>query len=63
MIRAEDLRSCGSRGLTLIGRNAFKNYVEETRAAFPDWHNQIDEMLTVGDLKGAIIRVTSQAAR
>jgi len=33
----------------LIGRNAFKNYVEETRAAFPDWHNQIDEMLTVGD--------------
>jgi len=48
-ILTQDLRFRGSRGLTVIGREAFKSYVEETRAAFPDWHNQIDELLTVAD--------------
>jgi predicted ester cyclase len=43
------LRFRGSRGSSLSGREAFKGYVAETRAAFPDWHNQIDELLVVAD--------------
>jgi SnoaL-like polyketide cyclase len=35
-----ELRFRGSRGSTLTGRDAFRRYVEETRAAFPDCHNQ-----------------------
>jgi steroid delta-isomerase-like uncharacterized protein len=46
---AEDLRFRGSRGATLVGRDAFRRYAEETRAAFPDWHNRIDELLAVDD--------------
>lgn len=39
----------GSRGTLLSGRGAFKAYLEETRAAFPDWRNQIDELLAFSD--------------
>lgn len=39
----------GSFGSTHKGRDEFKRYVEEVQAAFPDWHNQIDEMLAVDD--------------
>ena len=39
----------GSLGSTLVGREQFKAYVETVRAAFPDWHNQIDEILAVDD--------------
>ena len=48
-ILAPGLQFRGSRGTILSGRDAFKRYVEETRAAFPDWHNQIDELLAVSD--------------
>ncbi len=41
-ILAEDLRFRGTLGSKLEGREAFKGYVE-TRRAFPDWHNRIDE--------------------
>lgn len=43
------VRFRGSLGSTHEGRDDFKRYVEEVRAAFPDWHNQIDEILAVGD--------------
>jgi steroid delta-isomerase-like uncharacterized protein len=39
----------GSLGSTLVGREQFKAYVETVRSAFPDWHNQIDEILAVDD--------------
>lgn len=39
----------GSLGSTLVGREQFKAYVETVRTAFPDWHNQIDEILAVDD--------------
>ena len=39
----------GSLGSTSSGREAFKAYVERVRSAFPDWHNQIDELLAIGD--------------
>jgi steroid delta-isomerase-like uncharacterized protein len=48
-IVSEKLRFRGSRGAELIGREAFKEYMEATRAGFPDWHNRIDELLAVAD--------------
>lgn len=48
-IVAPDVRFRGSLGATLQGREAFKGYVEQVRAAFPDWHNQIDELIDAGD--------------
>lgn len=39
----------GSLGSSTRGREEFKAYVERVRSAFPDWHNQIDELLAVGD--------------
>ncbi len=43
------VRFRGSLGSTYEGRDDFKRYVEEVRAAFPDWHNQVDEILAVDD--------------
>jgi steroid delta-isomerase-like uncharacterized protein len=48
-IIAPDLRFRGSRGVTIEGRDAFVRYVERTRAAFPDWHNRIDELIAAGE--------------
>jgi steroid delta-isomerase-like uncharacterized protein len=45
---AADVRFRGSLGTTLEGREAFKRYVAQVRAAFPDWHNQIDELIEAG---------------
>jgi steroid delta-isomerase-like uncharacterized protein len=45
---APDLRFRGSLGAALVGHSAFREYVERVRSAFPDWHNQIDELLVVG---------------
>jgi steroid delta-isomerase-like uncharacterized protein len=39
----------GSLGSSTCGREEFKGYVERVRLAFPDWHNQVDEMLATGD--------------
>ena len=49
VILSPRLRFRGSRGSVLTGREEFKRYVEETRAAFADWHNQIDELMAAGD--------------
>lgn len=48
-IVSSELRFRGSFGSTHQGRDEFKRYVEDTRVAFPDWHNQIDEVLAVDD--------------
>jgi steroid delta-isomerase-like uncharacterized protein len=48
-ILAEDFDFRGSLGSVEHGRDAFKRYVERVRAAFPDWHNQVDELFTAGD--------------
>jgi steroid delta-isomerase-like uncharacterized protein len=45
----EDLRFRGSLGTTCRGREEFSRYAETVRAAFPDWHNRIDELLASGD--------------
>ncbi len=48
-IMSSGVRFRGSLGSTHEGRDDFKRYVEEVRAAFPDWHNQVDEILAVDD--------------
>jgi predicted ester cyclase len=40
-----EIRFRGSFGTTIEGLPAFMRYVEQTRAAFPDWHNRIDELI------------------
>lgn len=39
----------GSLGQSARGREEFKAYVDRVRVAFPDWHNQIDELLAIDD--------------
>jgi steroid delta-isomerase-like uncharacterized protein len=46
---AADLRFRGSLGAMIAGREGFKAYVLAVRAAFPDWHNQIDELFACDD--------------
>jgi steroid delta-isomerase-like uncharacterized protein len=48
-ILAEDVEFRGSLGSVEHGRAEFRRYVERVRAAFPDWHNQVDELFAVGD--------------
>lgn len=48
-ILARDVRFRGSLGSTLEGLDAFKDYMETVRAAFPDWHNRVDELIACGD--------------
>jgi predicted ester cyclase len=47
-VLAEDVRFRGTLGTTLVGREAFKGYVETVRRAFPDWHNRVDESISCG---------------
>jgi steroid delta-isomerase-like uncharacterized protein len=39
----------GSIGTTVNGIEEFKQYVNRIRAAFPDFHNRIDELISEGD--------------
>lgn len=55
-IVAADVRFRGSLGTLLTGIDQFRRYVEEVRAAFPDWHNRFDELI-VADEK-VIARLT-----
>jgi steroid delta-isomerase-like uncharacterized protein len=48
-ILAHDLQFRGSLGTHERGRTAFLAYVERVRCAFPDWHNQVDELFAAGD--------------
>jgi steroid delta-isomerase-like uncharacterized protein len=48
-ILAPDLRFRGTLGTSLVGVEAFRSYVERVRAAFPDWHNQIEELIDAGE--------------
>ena len=46
---AEDLRFRGSLGTVCEGREDFKRYAATVRAAFPDWHNRVEELVSAGD--------------
>jgi predicted ester cyclase len=55
-IVAAEVRFRGSLGASNVGCDAFKGYVEGVRAAFPDWHNRIDELITAGEV--VVARIT-----
>lgn len=57
-ILTENLTFRGSLGNTLQGREAFKGYVEMVRLAFPDWYNQIDELILADDGSTVVARMT-----
>jgi steroid delta-isomerase-like uncharacterized protein len=46
---AEDVRFRGSLGTRVFGINGFRRYVEQVRAAFPDFHNQVDDFIADGE--------------
>lgn len=46
---APDLAFRGSLGVTVHGLEGFKRYVAMVRAAFPDFHNTVEEMIAEGD--------------
>ena len=48
-IISPDIQFRGSLGVTVSGRNGFREYVARVRAAFPDFHNHVDELLAEGD--------------
>lgn len=43
-----DITFRGSLGITAQGHEGFKNYVNMVRAAFPDFHNKIEELIAEG---------------
>jgi len=55
-IISPDIQFRGSLGVTVSGRNGFREYVARVRAAFPDFHNHVDELLAEGD--GVAARLT-----
>lgn len=48
-IVAADIRFRGSLGTFADGIAGFLRYVDAVRTAFPDFHNQVDELITAGD--------------
>jgi predicted ester cyclase/ketosteroid isomerase-like protein len=48
-IVSDKLRFRGSLGTVCNGCEELKHYVEGVRAAFPDWHNRVDEIIAVDD--------------
>lgn len=48
-ILSQSIRFRGSLGTVCEGRGDFERYVEDVQAAFPDWHNRIDEVVVDAD--------------
>ena len=46
---AEDISFRGSLGVEVRGREGFKGYMRAVYAAFPDFHNRIEELIAEGD--------------
>jgi steroid delta-isomerase-like uncharacterized protein len=46
---AESVVFRGSLGIRVQGRDGFKEYMRTVRAAFPDFHNRIEELIAEND--------------
>jgi steroid delta-isomerase-like uncharacterized protein len=46
---AESVVFRGSLGISVQGREGFKEYMRTIRAAFPDFHNRIEELIAEND--------------
>jgi steroid delta-isomerase-like uncharacterized protein len=53
---SEKIHFRASLGSIVNGRDGFRRYLETVRAAFPDWHHRIDEILALEDR--VIVRLT-----
>jgi steroid delta-isomerase-like uncharacterized protein len=52
----DDVRFRGSLGDDLVGRKALADYVRLIQAAFPDFHNEVVELVVDGDRAAARLR-------
>lgn len=48
----------GSLGISVQGRESFKKYMRAVRAAFPDFHNHIEELIAENDRVAARVTYT-----
>ena len=48
-LMAGDVAFRGSLGVSVRGREGFKEYMRTVRRAFPDFHNQIEELIAEDD--------------
>ncbi len=48
-IIASDIAFRGSLAMTVEGRDGFRRYVNIVRAAFPDFHNTLEDLIAEGD--------------
>ena len=55
---AESIVFRGSLGITVQGREGFKEYMRAVRAAFPDFHNRIEELIAENDRVAARLTYT-----
>ena|SRR5262245_65963093 len=46
---AEDVSFRGSLGVSVQGREGFKDYMRTVRRAFPDFQNRVEELVAEGD--------------
>jgi steroid delta-isomerase-like uncharacterized protein len=53
---AEDFAFRGSLGDEVLGRDGFRGYRDKVRAGFPDFHNEVVELVTEGDRAAARLR-------
>lgn len=53
---ADDVRFRGSLGTRVVGIDGFQHYVQQVRASFPDFHNQVDEL--IADDEKIVARLT-----
>jgi steroid delta-isomerase-like uncharacterized protein len=55
---AEEIVFRGSLGARVQGREGFKRYMQAVRQAFPDFHNQVEELIAEGDRVAARLTYT-----
>jgi len=57
-ILTPDIAFHGSLDIDATGHDGFTDYAETVRAAFPDFHNKIEEMIAEGDRLAACLTYT-----
>ena len=55
---AESVIFRGSLGISVQGREGFREYMQTVRAAFPDFHNRIEELIAEDDKVAALLTYT-----
>lgn len=53
---SERIEFRGSLGIEALGHKGFRQYMETVHAAFPDFHNEVEELIAQGDRVAARLR-------